>query len=143
MLAVQSGRQSSDEDTLINRRGFTFIELMIVIAIMGLLSAIALNRLFGSRDRSFVAAMRSDIRNLTLAQESYFYDNDTYGDDVTALENHGFTITTGVSFTVNEATVTGWSATVSHAVTAIRCYVFVGAAAPVGSATQQGEISCS
>lgn len=116
---------------------------MIVIAIIGLLSAIALNRLFGTRDRSFVASMKSDVRNLALAQESHFYDNDIYSADITNLEKHGFNPSTGVSVTVNEATVTGWSATTSHSATAVRCYFFVGVAAPVGSATDQGEVSCT
>jgi general secretion pathway protein G len=126
-----------------NREGFTFVELMIVMTIMGLLASIALNRMSGTRDRSFVATMRSDLRNLALAQESYFYDSDIYSSDLSTLEDRGFGVAAGVSLTMNEATVIGWSATASHANTAVRCYVYVGLAAPVGSATREGEISCS
>lgn len=125
------------------RRGFTFPELMIVLTIMGLLATIGVNRIVGTRDRSFLAAMRSDLRNFALAQESYFYDFGTYTPDLTALQGRGFTLSTGDTLTVNEATVLGWAATASHRNTPKRCYLFVGGAAPVGSATTQGEISCS
>lgn len=126
-----------------NREGFTFIELMIVLAIMGLLASIAVNRVVGTRDRSFLASMRSDLRNFALAQESYFYDFDIYSSNLSILQDRGFTLSTGDTLTVNEATVLGWSATTSHANTPKRCYLFVGGAAPVGSATREGEISCS
>lgn len=126
-----------------NREGFTFVEIMIVLTIMALLTSIALNRMAGTRDRSFVATMRSDLRNLALAQESFFYDFDIYSSDLPVLENRGFGVAPGVSVAVNEATATGWSATASHANTAVRCYIYVGAAAPVGSASREGEISCS
>ncbi len=126
-----------------NRRGFTFVELMIVVTIMGLLASIALNRLIGTQSRSFVATMKSDLRNFALAEESYFYDFDVYSGDVTTLENRGFAISTGASVSVNEATVLGWSATATHANTPVQCYIFIGSAAPVGSATTAGEISCS
>lgn len=126
-----------------NRRGFTFVELMIVVTIMGLLASIALNRLIGTQSRSFVATMKSDLRNFALAEESYFYDFDVYSGDVTTLENRGFAISTGASVSVNEATVLGWSTTATHANTPVQCYIFIGSAAPVGSATTAGEISCS
>jgi hypothetical protein len=37
---------------------------------------------------------------------------------------------------------TGWSATVSHIATPRQCHLFVGAAAPVGSATEAGVMDC-
>ncbi len=116
---------------------------MIVVSIMGLLASIAINRLVGTRDRSFMTAMKSDLRNLALAEESYFYDFDIYTGDLATLQSRGFSISTGVTLTVNEATVLGWSASASHANTPDRCYIFIGSAAPVGSASEPGEISCS
>ena len=125
------------------RSGYTFVELMMVVTILGLLASIAVNRLTSTRDRSFITAMKSDLRNFAVAQESYFYDYDAYTGDLATLEARGFQLSPGVMMTINEATVLGWSATTQHLNTAARCYVFVMGAAPVGTATTEGHISCS
>lgn len=125
------------------RRGFTLLELVIVMTITGLLASMAVTQLSGTRDRSFTATMRSDLRSLALAQESHFYDSKIYGADIPTLERRYFAASSGVTLAVNEATLVGWSATASHANTAVRCYIYVGFAAPVGAATREGEVSCS
>ena len=45
--------------------------------------------------------------------------------------------------TITEATAGGWSANVTNPATAKRCYIVVGNAAPQGTATNDGQISCS
>jgi len=59
-------------------KGFTLIELMIVIAIIGILAAIAIPQFSSYRTRSFNSAAQSDLRNAATAQEAYFVDNSTY-----------------------------------------------------------------
>jgi type IV pilus assembly protein PilA len=61
-----------------NVHGFTLIELMIVIAIIGILAAIAIPQYSLYRTRSFNAAAQADLRNAATAQEAYFMDNGTY-----------------------------------------------------------------
>ena len=61
-----------------NEKGFTLIELMIVIAIIGILAAIAIPQFSAYRKRSFNSAAQSDVRNAGTAQEAYFVDNETY-----------------------------------------------------------------
>jgi type IV pilus assembly protein PilA len=61
-----------------NEKGFTLIELMIVIAIIGILAAIAIPQFSAYRARSYNAAAEADIRNLATAQEAYFVDNQGY-----------------------------------------------------------------
>ena len=61
-----------------DREGFTLIELMIVIAIIGILAAIAIPQFFVYRTRSYNSAARSDLRNAETSQEAYFVDNSTY-----------------------------------------------------------------
>ena len=92
-----------------NTSGFTLIELMMTVVIVGLLAAIAVPQLSKTKDRAYMSAMRSDLRNLSTYEESYFYDNAVYSSDLAALGVLGFNPTTMVSLTVVEATASGWS----------------------------------
>src|SRR5690606_41692212 len=58
--------------TMRDTRGFTLIELMVAISILGILASIALPRYSYLRQRAYVTAMQSDLRNLMTAQEGYF-----------------------------------------------------------------------
>lgn len=122
--------------------GFTLVEVLISATIASLLMAIALPLWRDLRERSYITTMRSDLRNLAVMQESYFYDHSSYTPSLTALDAMGFRPSPGVQVTVNEATRIGWSATMSHLATLRQCYLFVGIAAPVGSATESGAIDC-
>ena len=48
-----------------------------------------------------------------------------------------------VTLTINEATGGGWSATASQAQTPKKCYLFYGNASPIGTATEEGKITCN
>lgn len=121
--------------------GFTLIELMMVVVIIGLLASVLIPRFANSRQKAFMASMKSDLRNLATAEENYFYDYASYTTSVGALAS--YRPSTGVTITINEATMGGWSATASHANVARQCYLFVGNASPVGAATQEGQVACS
>lgn len=131
------------KDLMLNRRGMTLIELMLVCIIIGLLAMIALPRLQHVKDRASVATMKSDLRQFAMHQESYFYDRASYTDDVGLLEADGYQASRNVTISVNEATVTGWSATAQHAETLTECYLFIGNASPLGAATLEGSLECS
>jgi len=61
-----------------NEKGFTLIELMIVIAIIGILAAIAIPQFSAYRTRSYNASANADLRNACTAQEAYYVDKSTY-----------------------------------------------------------------
>lgn len=123
--------------------GFTLIELVVVVVIIGLLAAIALPRLGGAKERAYVAAMRSDLRNLSTHEESHFYDFSVYTPDVNALKAAGWEQTQMITINIVEATASGWSAVASHLLSSVQCGIYVGSASPVGAATQEGVIGCS
>lgn len=59
-------------------QGFTLIELLVVVVIIGLLAAIAIPKFAATKDKSKLAAIRSDLRNVMSAQEAYYVDHSTY-----------------------------------------------------------------
>jgi len=63
---------------VIERQGFTLIDLMIVISIIAILAAIAVPQYSAYRSRSYDAAAIEDLKNAEIAQEIYFSTHQTY-----------------------------------------------------------------
>ena len=82
----------------INKKGFTLIELMIVIAIIGILAAIAIPNFIAYRDKAYCGQAEHDAQNTLAALSSYYAEPDHTGvptiGDLIALEDLSLNNTT-------------------------------------------------
>ena len=85
-----------------DEKGFTLIELMIVIAIIGILAAIAIPQFSAYRQRSYNSAAQSDVRNAATAQEAYYVDFSKYANGISGFtgSTYGLYLSGGVTMTV-------------------------------------------
>jgi type II secretion system protein G len=124
---------------MLNRKGFTLIELLIVIVIIGILAAIAIPKFATTKEKAYLTAMKSDLRNLATAEEAYFSDWIAY---TTTAANMSYTVTTGVTGLNITTTADGWNATVAHNLTTKTCGIFIGSTS-TAPANKEGEPKCS
>lgn len=123
------------------KSGFTLIEMLIVVVVIGILVAIAVPNYQQVKGRARAAAIRSDLRNLATAQEEYLGTFHVYAGNLSQL---AYTSSEGVVVTIIEATGHGWSATTTHPLSyPLTCALYHGTAAQVAPATQEGVITCA
>ena len=96
--------------------GFTLIELLIVIAIIGILAAIAIPQFNQYKARAYDTASKADLHNIYLACKAYWSDEGSSADCTDELAggtNYGFAPSTGVTVEAS-GDETAWSATATH-----------------------------
>ena len=98
-----------------DEKGFTLIELMIVIAIIGILAAIAIPQFAAYRERAYSSALKSDAHSYANAQEAYYADEDTYCGTVATLEqaDYGAERSNNTTVTMVSATAAEFNMTFS------------------------------
>jgi prepilin-type N-terminal cleavage/methylation domain-containing protein len=121
------------------RVGFTLVEVIIVVVIIGLLATIVIPKFSSSREKALVTAMKSDLRNLLTVQEGWMADSGSYA---TSFPTTIWRTTTGVTGPTITLTANGWTASVGHMSTAKTCAIFVGTTS-LAPATKEGVPTCT
>jgi prepilin-type N-terminal cleavage/methylation domain-containing protein len=118
------------------RAGFTLLELLIVMALIGLIAVMAIPKLTNMRERATLAAMKTDLRNLVTVEETYFAENLGYTMD----PGPDYAVSSGNNMPTIAITPGGWSATMKSTSGRV-CAVFVGPT-PAPPATKEGVPQC-
>ena len=127
--------------TTADKLGFTLIELLVVVVIIGLLAAIAIPKFTSTKQRAYVAAMKSDLRNLLVAEEAFFADSAKYATyDTSRIRYRPLT---GITPPIIVIGAGYWSATITHTmITAFSCAISVNTANPIVPSAGDGEPVC-
>ena len=123
-----------------HRRGFTIIEMLVVMVVIGVLAGLGFARLQYTKDKATVASLSSDLHGIAEEQEAYYFQNRNYSPTIDSLNPN---LTPGNVIVILEATGSGWSARASNPRIAQQCWVVIGSAAAVGTAVADGGTRCS
>lgn len=122
-----------------NKTGFTFVEILIAMAVFGILTSVAVPRYRLFKERAFLASMKSELGSLRVAQEAFWAENQAYTTDTAQLDWNG-------SADIKLALASsdpfgGFSAKATHtSAPTLQCATYVGKDA---TTSPSGDIVCT
>ena len=122
-----------------SRTGFTFVEILLAMAVFGILSAVALPKYRLIKDRAYKTSLRADLGELRIAEESFWAENQMYTTDASQLD---WRPTTDVTVVISSSDPSaGFQATARHTLmTGTECSTYMGR--DTMSGIPSGEIVC-
>jgi type II secretory pathway pseudopilin PulG len=110
------------------------------VVIIGILAAIAIPKFANTKSKAYVTAMKSDLRNLVSAEESFFSDSSRYTTSLTSLN---FKASTGVTAPAIVTYPGAWVATNTHTQLPGKvCGIGVNTTSPTVTSAGEGEPAC-
>mgnify|MGYP000896130326 CR=1 FL=1 len=122
------------------KKGFTLIELMIVLAIVAILAAVAIPTYDWYKRRTYISEAEQELMNLKTVQDDYFNSFRKYADSTVLNGFYGVNIDTGKHFSITVVLGTPPS---TYTATALVCVDKGGAACVSGSEFASCTISNS
>jgi prepilin-type N-terminal cleavage/methylation domain-containing protein len=92
----------------------TLLELLVVIAVVGILAAISIQQVSLYRARAVDSSMRSDLKNAAMAMESYYGEFLEYPNTNSAILLVGYRNTSGVTMTINVTSPSSFTLTAAR-----------------------------
>ena len=106
------------------RKGFTLIEVLVVLVVLAILSGIAIAKYLDTKEAAYVASMKADLRNFAIYEQNYHMDSQgTYFSGNGS--GQGFVPTMGVTIaaTADAGPPPSWHALATHDKTAKTCSI--------------------
>ena len=101
------------------------------IFVIGIIAAIAIPKFASTKQKAYVAEMKTDLRNLATAEEAYRESHQSYTSNIAELG--GYTFSSGVALAKPvDAGAGGWAATLTRDPSGMQCTMSVGDRVPAG-----------
>ena len=121
-------------------RGFSLIELLVVLLVIGVLVGLAIPRYREYKRRYYVTTMVADLRNLATTEEAYWNTAGTYSTDLRLIQ---YNSSPSVSISMVSADTLGWAAKATYAGDSAMCAIYYGNAPVLAPATLKDVIGCT
>jgi len=88
--------------------GFTLVELILVVIIITILALIAIPVFISQREKGWETNVKSDLHNASIAQVTYYQENETYTSQMSDLFDKGYKQSSNISISIESANDSGY-----------------------------------